>query len=139
MGGKLKEAMETSGMAEHVMIPIQNGERRRCCYCTLVGVQSRTRFICEGCGVPYCSIGSGKTGKDCFALAHVSEQIRLICIQKSERLQMHTKKGFEKKMTVPEAIVNPIAVSIVRSVFGALHVKIQVFHSGRRHCRGCFC
>ena len=102
VGGKLKEATDTSGTAEHVMILVQNGEQRKCCYCTIVGVQLRTQFICEGCGVPYCSIGSGKTGKDCFALAHANEQIRLICIQKSERLQTHTKKNsFEKKMTVP--------------------------------------
>ena len=97
VGGKLKDVLDNNKTIEHVMIAIPNGERQRCSYCNLKGNQCRTRFMCEGCGVPYCSIGSGRTGKDCFALAHDNEQIREICVQKYERHQTHTRKNVLKK------------------------------------------
>jgi hypothetical protein len=97
VGAKLKDDTGGTAEVEHKMIPIQNGERQRCSYCSMKGGHSRTRFMCEGCCVPYCSIGSGKTGKDCFALAHDNEQIREICIEKYERQQSHTKKKILKK------------------------------------------
>ena len=96
VGAKLKDALDNDGTPEHAMISIQNGERQRCSYCALTGLHRRTRFMCEGCGVPYCSIGSGKTDKDCFALAHDNEEIRQICVQMYERLQAHTKKQILK-------------------------------------------
>lgn len=97
VGAKLKDVVDNNGIAEHAMTPTPNGERQRCSYCTLLGEYSRTRFMCEGCGVPYCSIGSGKTGKDCFALAHDNEQIREMCVERYGRQQTHTKKTILKK------------------------------------------
>jgi hypothetical protein len=97
VGAKLKDVVDNTVAVEHAMINIPDGARQRCSYCSLMGEQCRTRFMCEGCGVPYCSIGSGKTGKDCFALAHDNEQIREICANKYERQQMHTRKNVLKK------------------------------------------
>jgi len=92
VGAKLHDSVDDDRAPEHAMIPIQNGERQRCSYCTMTGYQRRTRFMCEGCGVPYCSIGSGKTDKDCFAIAHDNEQIRELCVRKYQRQQTHTRK-----------------------------------------------
>ena len=97
VGAKLKDVPDTNVAVEHAMIPIQNGERQRCSYCTLIGEQCRTHFMCEGCEVPYCSIGLGKMEKDCFALAHDNDQICEICINNYDRQQAHTRKKVLKK------------------------------------------
>ena len=77
---------------KHVMVKIPGNPRLRCSYCAITSTTSRTRFMCEGCGVPYCSIGSGKTTRDCFALAHDNEQIRELCVGKHASQQKHTSK-----------------------------------------------
>jgi hypothetical protein len=84
VGGKLKEGSDNMGAPEHTMIQIANGElQRRCSYCAATGLYHRTRYIYgAGCGVPYCSIGSGKAGQDCFAMAHDNKDICQLCVQK---------------------------------------------------------
>jgi Transposase IS4 len=97
VGGKLKDGGDDTACAEHAMVSIASGERQRCSYCAATGLYHRTRYMCEGCGVPYCSIGSGKTGQDCFAIAHDNEEIRLLCVQKYQRQQAHTRKSVSQK------------------------------------------
>jgi hypothetical protein len=92
---------EHDEVVEHTMVKLTETNRQKCSYCALRGRHSRTRFMCEGCGVPYCSIGSGKTMKDCFALAHDNEQIREICVEKYASQQKFTpKKKRSKKRKV---------------------------------------
>jgi hypothetical protein len=98
VGHKMKETVGENGQAvEHKMTKILGNNRLRCSFCSLTSVYSRTRYMCEGCGnVPYCSIGSGKTDKDCFAIAHENENIRQLCVSKHEAQQRYTKTGFRK-------------------------------------------
>ncbi|KAG7373225.1 DNA polymerase III PolC [Nitzschia inconspicua] len=97
VGGKIKDVLDDNRSVEHTMIHIPDGGRQRCTYCNLMGDISRTRFLCQGCGVPYCSVGSSKTKRDCFAFAHDNEQIRDICIQNYHRQQKNTRKDFLKQ------------------------------------------
>ena len=97
VGGKLKDGNDDERIPEHAMVPIPNGERQRCMYCTQAGTTSRTRFMCEGCGVPFCSIGSGRTPQDCFALAHEHEEVRQLCVKNYARKQAHTKRKIVEK------------------------------------------
>lgn len=61
----------------------------------------RTRYRCGAiscCNMPLCCpmvVGRRKTSKykDCFALAHASEGIRLACIEKWRSMQSHTNNG----------------------------------------------
>lgn len=86
----------------HVMVKSSGPNRQRCSYCALTGRHSRTRFMCQGCGVPFCSIGSGKSSKDCFTLAHDSEETLGICVEKyaSQRRHTTTAKRCPKKRRV---------------------------------------
>ena len=71
VGHKFEDASRgLDEVMEHAVVKIQGNYQKRCSYCALKSRFSRTQFICEGCVVPYCSIGSGKTTKDCFPLAH---------------------------------------------------------------------
>jgi DNA polymerase III epsilon subunit-like protein len=97
VGAKLKDSLDSTPNKEHTMIPIPSGERQRCSYCAVTGSNCRTRYMCEACGIPYCSIGSGKTARDCYALAHESDQVRQICINTYERNQTSTRKEILKR------------------------------------------
>ena len=98
VGEKLKDSIsDRENGVEHAMVKISDSIRQKCSYCALTGTSSRTRYMCEGCGVPYCSIGSGRTTKDCFALAHDNEQIRQICIDKYAAQQKNTPKTLRTK------------------------------------------
>jgi hypothetical protein len=67
-------------VVEHVPVKMQGEVRSRCAYCALLLQTQRTRYKCSGCGVPLCSIGSGKVDDDCFALAHKTvERRELVC------------------------------------------------------------
>jgi DNA polymerase III epsilon subunit-like protein len=82
-------AQNQDRVVEHAKVKLPGNSRQRCTYCALTGIQSRSRFMCQGCGVPFCSIGCGKAIKDCFALAHENEQIREICVAKYASQQKH--------------------------------------------------
>jgi hypothetical protein len=95
VGGKLKEPVEET-VVEHSLVRICGNNRLRCSYCALTNVYSRTRYNCPGCGgVPYCSIGSGKTGKDCFGIVHEKEEIRQLCLAKFEAQRRTTKNQYK--------------------------------------------
>jgi hypothetical protein len=102
VGQKLKDlAHDKDDEVEHTMVKLPGANRQRCSYCALTGKHSRTRFMCSGCEVPFCSIGSGKTTKDCFALAHDNDRIREICVEKHAAQQKHaTKKRRPKRRRV---------------------------------------
>jgi hypothetical protein len=94
-GSKLK-GPEDNDAVEHFLSRISGNNRLRCSYCSLTGKYSRSRYMCLGCGgVPYCSIGSGKTGKDCFALVHENENIRELCLQKYVAQRKTTKAQYK--------------------------------------------
>jgi hypothetical protein len=78
----------------------KDGSRQRCSDCSLTGEQCRNRFMCPGSGVPFCSIGSGKKGKDCIAMAHDNEQLWELCMLSYERKQTHAREK-KKMITVP--------------------------------------
>ena len=77
VGQQLEElARDGEEHVEHAMVKLSVCDRQRCSYCALTGKHCCTCFMCQGCNVPFCSISSGKTGKDCFAMAqHDTEQI----------------------------------------------------------------
>jgi hypothetical protein len=68
-------------VVEHTPVKIQGEVHSWCAYCTLLLRTRSTRYKCLGCGVPLCSIGSGKVVDNCFALAHetVVEWRELVC------------------------------------------------------------
>jgi hypothetical protein len=76
---------------EHVCVPIPSGQRVKCTWCALMSGHTRTRFQCAKCGVPLCSMGSGKVKVDCFAEAHKTE----------ERKEMVLKKHLQMKSLNP--------------------------------------
>lgn len=90
-GDKLKDVVDGTIEVDHSMIPIKNGSRQSCSDCSLTGEQCRNRFMCPGSGVPFCSSGSGKKGKDCIAMAHDNEQLWELCMLSYERKQTHTR------------------------------------------------
>ena len=75
-------------VTDHIPIRIEN--RRRCAHCALFAKPTRTRFICQVCMLPLCSIGNGKTGSDCFTLAHESETIHKMVAGKFEAMKNKT-------------------------------------------------
>jgi hypothetical protein len=97
VGSRLKDSPQVARQKEHRMIPNPFGERQRCAYCAIADKNGRTRFICEACEVPYCSIGTGKRESDCFALGHETENIRQICLMKYKAGQASTRKEILKK------------------------------------------
>jgi Transposase IS4 len=77
-------------VVEHVPIKMQGEVRSRCAYCALLSRTRRTRYKCSGCGVPLCSIGSGKVDDDCFALAHETVERRELVCKKFVAMQKRT-------------------------------------------------
>ncbi|KAG7364416.1 transposase IS4 [Nitzschia inconspicua] len=97
VGPLLRDDIPSEQSVAHCMTNISCAERQRCTYCSLRGKVARTRYMCKGCGVPYCCIGSGKTDKDCFASAHENGGNREICIQHYRMQQTNTRKNLLKK------------------------------------------
>jgi hypothetical protein len=57
---------------------------------TALCIMQRTRYKCIGCGVPLCSIGSGKVDNDCFAQAHETKERQNLVCKKYEAMQKRT-------------------------------------------------
>jgi hypothetical protein len=77
---------------DHTPVHIQGEVRSRCAFCALLSRVRRTRYKCLGCGVPLCSIGSGKVDDDCFTIAHETEDRRqLVCTKYLEMQKRNTK------------------------------------------------
>jgi hypothetical protein len=77
-------------VVEHIPVKMQGEVRSRCAYCALLSRTRRTRYKCLGCGVPLCSIGSGKVDDDCFAIAHESLERRELVCKKFVAMQKRT-------------------------------------------------
>ena len=94
--GTRMEEVPTAPTTIHELIRTDNS-RHYCVYCAVDSVQppQRTRFRCNhpDCNLPLCSVGTGKTEVDCFALSHSSEHIRQICMKKHEAMLLRTNKN----------------------------------------------
>jgi hypothetical protein len=77
-------------VVEHVAVHIQGGIRSQCAYCALLSRTRQTRYKCIGCGVPLCSIGSGKVDDNCLAQAHKSIERRELVCKKYMAMQKQT-------------------------------------------------
>jgi hypothetical protein len=75
---------------EHVPVHIQGGIRSQCAYCAVLSRTRKTRYKCIGCGVPLCSIGSGKVDDDCLAQAHETKERQNLVCKKYEAMQKLT-------------------------------------------------
>ena len=68
----------------HKLVRRENNQRLGCAYCSTFGVTKITRFRCghPQCMIPLCSVGTGTTEQDCFALAHTHEEVRrAVCMR----------------------------------------------------------
>jgi hypothetical protein len=91
VGKKLKDLLGDSNVdeeMEHKCIPIPGGRRVKCAYCGLMSRETRTRYMCAVCGVPLCSMGSGKVKYDCFAEAHKTQDRVDMVLKKHQQMQM---------------------------------------------------
>ena len=92
----LAPTMAAEVEVEHTPIHIGGGVRSRCAYCSLKSRTRRTRYKCSGCGVPLCSIGSGKVDEDCFTQAHRSNERQLLVSMKYQAMQKNTTNRSKK-------------------------------------------
>jgi hypothetical protein len=74
----------------HEPVKMDDGVRMRCAFCALWSRMRRTRYQCRSCGVPLCSIGSGKVQDDCFTHAHESEKMKDFVWKKYQEMQKRT-------------------------------------------------
>jgi hypothetical protein len=77
---------------QHTPVHIEGGVRSRCAYCALMSRFRRTRYQCACCGVPLCSIGSGKVEDDCFTAAHATEDRQQMVCKKYREMQKHNPR-----------------------------------------------
>jgi hypothetical protein len=90
MGRLIDSQSGQDEVVEHIPIKMQGEVRSRCAYCALLSRTRRTRYKCLGCGVPLCSIGSGKVNYNCFAIAHESLERRELVCKKFVTMQKRT-------------------------------------------------
>jgi Transposase IS4 len=81
----------------HTAVQIADDVRSLCVYCAVVSKPkiSRTRYQCSKCGIPLCSIGSGKVEDDCFTMAHKTEDT--LDIVKRKHVEMKKRNRRTKK------------------------------------------
>lgn len=92
VGAKIKGILKEPTV-QHEMV--RGESRRKCVYCDMFhSVNVRTRYYCAhpNCMLPLCSLGTGRVGSDCFGLAHASDQIRLILLQRYKKLQQNANR-----------------------------------------------
>jgi hypothetical protein len=94
VGDKLQMVPTNTNVVHEV---IRTNQRHACAYCSLMGTHRQTRFKCgaPGCQVPICSVGSGVADRDCFALSHQNEDIRMMTVEKYQC--MLAKTNLNKK------------------------------------------
>ena len=71
----------------HLLVRISEGEdvRSRCTYCSMMdGVKRRTRYRCSKCKIPLCSVGTEKSGRDCFSIAHETPRVLTVLLRRHE-------------------------------------------------------
>jgi hypothetical protein len=94
---KIEGTATTNDNEEHVPIHVENNMRKRCAFCALMSQASRTRFVCSVCEVPLCCIGNGRIDKDCFTMAHKTEETRQLVVEKHDFMQKRTTEKNKKK------------------------------------------
>lgn len=75
----------------HLSEKIPNEPRSKCAYCSIQGRDSRSRYRCQTCGIPLCSIFSGKVEHDYFTECHTSEQVQQLTVMTECRNQQTIK------------------------------------------------
>lgn len=83
-------------IVEHQLVRMCDNSRLGCAYCSLFCFDKRTRYKCQSCDVPLCSVGSGRSEFDCFSLEHENEQIRTAVIRRYDG--MRTKANKKKRL-----------------------------------------
>ena len=66
-------------IVQYKLVRVKGEMRLSYAYCSAFSINTkRTRYICQHprCRLPLCSVGWNKDNKDCFALAHRSEEMR---------------------------------------------------------------
>lgn len=76
IGRTIDSLFEVGGGEEeqHQPVRIADGVRSQCAWCSLMSRKKRTRYQCAKCGIPLCSIGTGRVAEDCFTIAHETEE-----------------------------------------------------------------
>ena len=72
-------------------------QRHLCVFCLLSGRQKRTRYKCRhpDCRLPLCSVGTGRSNEDCFALAHATTEVLAMNKRRHELSISKTNKKFK--------------------------------------------
>ena len=97
VGDKLHMSLDDKELHdEHLPIRLEDGIRNRCSYCAIMSKFSRTHYICKGCSVPLCCIGSGKTSDDCFTKAHKSNETMKMVQEKHAEMKKRTNERYKK-------------------------------------------
>ena len=92
-GSRVQRLIALAPPLEH--IAVKSGMRQRCAYCALNDRESRSRFQCNTCLVPLCSVGTGKAGTNCFSLAHKSNEMKRIVKLKHQRMETMVNKRYK--------------------------------------------
>lgn len=82
---------------QHIAFRSENCSRLSCAYCSLHGMNSRTRYICLACQTPLCCPGNGKSSYDCFRKAHMSQDMLSLVIDKARAMQKRTNVSYRKR------------------------------------------
>jgi DNA polymerase III subunit epsilon len=92
MGSRI-EPVNQSIHAEHELE--RTDARMQCVYCGLTNIHKRTRYRCRApsCQLPLCAVGSGKSKQDCFMLAHSSDRVLEIALQKYNAMKKYNPKS----------------------------------------------
>jgi hypothetical protein len=88
--GRWMDNQDVVEEVEHVPVHIPGGMRSWCAYYALLSQTRRTRYKCICCGVPLCSIGSGKVDNNCFAQAHETKERQIQVCKKYQAMQKRT-------------------------------------------------
>jgi hypothetical protein len=84
------------------VVPIPgDGRRVKCAYCGLMTRgECRTRYMCAACGVPLCSMDSGKVSYDSLTEAHQTQQDRIEMVQKKHQSSTDANEKFAAKQEI---------------------------------------
>ena len=84
---------------EHRLERVDNEARHKCIYCEMYDEKSKwTSYFCSapGCNLALCFIGASRSNiNNCFSLAHSNKEIRMVLVNKHQKIQARSKK--EKK------------------------------------------
>ena len=100
VGNMLKEVPQSPKSPKKTHQPVRVEGRHRCAHCALYSMVSRTRYICDLCGIPLCCSGNGRRVTSCFSAAHENETILNLVTSKAIAMQVRTnKKGEQMEIT----------------------------------------